>query len=330
MNWQSGVLVALVTLGAASALLPILLWWLRRNDVVDVPGHRSLHDQPTPRGAGIALAIAMLLGLLAAGGVPWPVWLGVIGFAAIGAWDDLSRQPVGVRFFAQLLLAAIVATGLAQIFGAPVLWAVAGLLVIAATVNATNFMDGLNGITGLQAVVWGIAYVAAFRAIDQVALVPLAVALAAVGLAFLPWNMPKARLFLGDSGSYLIGASAGILAVGGAMAGYPLAFIGPLATYAADTGFAVVQRLRRGERLTEAHRSHVFQQLVALGWSHTRTAFVTAGFTAASAGLALATIEAPLMITVLLLVAIISVNTLYLALPFFIRIRSNVSKGTSA
>jgi len=315
---------------SASALLPIFLSWLRRNDLVDVPGHRSLHDQPIPRGAGIALAIAMLLGLLAGGGAPWPVWLGVIGFAAVGAWDDLSRRPVGVRFFAQLLLAAIVATGLTQMFGAPVLWAAAGLIVIAATVNATNFMDGINGITGLHAVVWGVAYVAAFRAVDHVALIPLAAALAAVGLAFLPWNMPRARLFLGDSGSYLIGASAGILAVGGALAGYPLAFIGPLATYAADTGFAVVQRLRRGERLTEAHRSHVFQQLVALGWSHTRTAFVTAGFTAASAGLALATIEAPLMITVLLLVAIISVNILYLALPFFIRIRSNASKGTSA
>jgi len=227
-------------------------------------------------------------------------------------------------------LAAIVATGLAQVFGAPVLWAAAGLIVIAATVNATNFMDGINGITGLHAVVWGIAYVAAFRAVDQVALIPLAVALAAVGLAFLPWNMPHARMFLGDSGSYLIGASAGILAAGGTMVGYPLAFIGPLATYAADTGFAVVQRLRRRERLTEAHRSHVFQQLVALGWGHTQTAFVTAGFTAASAGLALATVETPIAITILLLGAIIFVNALYLALPFFIRIRSSVAKGASA
>ena len=330
MNWQSGLFVALVTLVSASVLLPLLLWWLRRHNVVDIPGHRSLHEQPTPRGAGIALAIAILLGLLAAGGAPWPVWLGVIGFGAVGAWDDLSRRSVGMRFFAQVVLAAIVATGLAHTFGAPVLWAVAGLIMIAATVNATNFMDGINGITGLHAVVWGIAYVAALLSIDQGALIPLAVALAAVGLAFLPWNMPRARLFLGDSGSYLIGACAGIIAVGGSMASYPLVFIGPLATYAADTCFAVVQRLLRRERLTEAHRSHVFQQLVALGWSHTRTAFVTAGFTAASAGLALATTEAPFMISVVLLVAIISVNIFYLALPFFIRIRSNVSKGTSA
>ena len=321
MNWQSGFFVALVTLVSASALLPIFLSWLRRNDLVDVPGHRSLHDQPIPRGAGIALAIAMLLGLLAGGGAPWPVWLGVIGFAAVGAWDDLSRRPVGVRFFAQLLLAAIVATGLTQMFGAPVLWAAAGLIVIAATVNATNFMDGINGITGLHAVVWGVAYVAAFRAVDHVALIPLAAALAAVGLAFLPWNMPRARLFLGDSGSYLIGASAGILAVGGALAGYPLAFIGPLATYAADTGFAVVQRLRRGERLIEAHRSHVFQQLVALGWSHSRTAFVAVGFSLISTTVAIASIWESSSASFINLGVILATNAVYIALPRIVRFK---------
>ena len=113
------------------------------------------------------------------------------------------------------------------------------------------------------------------------------------------------------------------------MAGYPLVFIGPLATYAADTGFTLVQRLVRGEQFTEAHRSHVFQQLVALGWSHTQTAVVTVGFSAASAGLALATVGAPLMVTVLLLAAIIAVNALYLALPFLFRTRSHPTKGAS-
>jgi UDP-N-acetylmuramyl pentapeptide phosphotransferase/UDP-N-acetylglucosamine-1-phosphate transferase len=265
---------------------------------------------------------------LVAGGAPWPLWLGVIGFAAIGAWDDLSRRPAAARLVAQLLVAVAVAVGFTQTLGSHLIWAAVGLVIIVATANATNFMDGINGITSLHAIVWGLFYVLALQTIGSDQLVPLAVALMAVGVAFLPWNMPRARMFLGDSGSYLVGASAGMIAFAGCVAGYPLAFLGPLATYASDTGWAVIQRLRRGEKLMKAHRSHVFQRLVARGWTHTQTAFITVGFTSLSATLALATLTVPSSLKPLLFVGILLVNVLYLSLPAILRERpDSSSKG---
>jgi len=310
----------LISAGAAALIvssiaLPITLRLLRKRNLVDVPTDRSLHTGATPRGAGMALAFGVAAALAVSGTTLWALWLAPLGLAALGAWDDIRRRPALLRLTIQVLIAAIAAAGLASALGGGPVLALVGTLLIVATVNATNFMDGINGITGLHAIVWGSAYAVMLTRIDQTAVVPLAVALAVVGAAFLPWNMPIARMFLGDSGSYLIGGIAGLLSLTLLIAHEPMAALCPLATYAADTGSALVRRLARREHLTQAHRTHVFQQLVANGWSHTRTALVVTAFTAGSAVMGVLGLGRSASSQVLVLAAVMIINAAYLLLP---------------
>ena len=311
--------VLLTSIGTSTASLFILLRLLRRNRILDTPGPRSLHKQPVPRGAGVALAIGMLAGLLVAGDVPWPVWVAVVGFTAIGMWDDLRPRSALDRLIGQLITAVIVAAGLSQIIEPSLLAVGIGLLVLVASLNAVNFMDGINGITALHAILWGVTYSIAVQTVGLDVFVPLSITLLAAGVAFLPWNAIRARIFLGDSGSYLIGGSVGLLAVSGILAGYPLAFIGPLATYAADTGFALVRKVARGQGLSEPHRNHAFQQLVLLGRTHSQAAVITLGFSLVSSALALATLGRSAQTQVVVVGCIVLINIIYLALPALVK-----------
>lgn len=321
---DSTVFVVLLTsIGVSTASLFVFLRLLRRNHILDTPGPRSLHEQPVPRGAGIALAIGVIAGLLVAGDVPWPIWVAVVGFTAIGMWDDLRPRSALARLIGQLIIAVMVAVGLSQIIDPSLLAVGIGLIVLVASLNAVNFMDGINGITAFHAILWGGTYFIAVQMVELDLLVPLSITLLAVGVAFLPWNAIRARIFLGDSGSYLIGGSVGLLAVGGVLAGYPLAFVGPLATYAADTGFALVRKVARGQRLSEPHRNHAFQQLVLLGRTHSQAAVITLGFSLASSVLALATLRSSPQTQVVLVGCIVFINIIYLALPALLQRKSS-------
>ena len=310
----------LISAGAAALIvssiaLPITLRLLRNRNLVDVPTDRSLHIGATPRGAGIPLAFGVAAALAVSGTTLWVLWLAPLGLAALGAWDDIRRRPALLRLTIQILIAAISAVGLASGLSGNATLALVGALLILATVNATNFMDGINGITGLHAIVWGSAYAVMLTRLDQTAVVPLAVALAVVGAAFLPWNLPIARMFLGDSGSYLIGGIAGLISLTLLIAHEPIAALCPLATYAADTGSTIVRRIGQREKLTQAHRTHVFQRLVAHGWSHTRTALVVTAFTVLSAVMGVLSLGSSASGQVVIFAIVVMINTVYLLLP---------------
>jgi UDP-GlcNAc:undecaprenyl-phosphate GlcNAc-1-phosphate transferase len=315
-----GASLTLIYAGAASLIvssiaLPIILIVLRNRALVDVANERSLHVGATPRGAGMALAFGVAAALAVSGTTFWPFWFAPLSLAGLGALDDIRRRPALARLSIQVLIAAISATGVASALGCGPIIALFGAFLIVATVNATNFMDGINGVSALHAVVWGIAYAVMLSQVDQVAAVSLAVALVGIGAAFLPWNVPNAKMFLGDSGSYLIGGIAGMLAVTLLFAGEPLAALCPLAVYAADTGSSLLLRLAKRENLTEAHRNHVFQQLVAKGWSHGRTALVVAAFTTVSAAMGVLSLGRSVTAQVLILASVVILNVVYLSLP---------------
>jgi UDP-N-acetylmuramyl pentapeptide phosphotransferase/UDP-N-acetylglucosamine-1-phosphate transferase len=196
---------------------------------------------------------------------PWAAVAAATVLALIGLADDRTDLPAVARLGGQVLAGA--ALGLA--LGGPWL-ALAGALVAPVTVNAVNFMDGINGITGLTMGVWGVATFAAGRAHGAEDLAVLGALAAGAALGFLPWNLPVARLFLGDVGSYLFGGlvAAGLLVAWSSGANVALV-AAPLALYLADTGSVILSRIRRGEPLFEAHRQHVYQRLVwQLGLSH--------------------------------------------------------------
>lgn len=306
VTWPPVVVAFAVTLLATRRVLA----WLHRRQILDCPNERSSHTRPTPRGGGLAVTPAVLAGWLVAlgqGSAPM-VWTGVAVAAALAlmtaSWlDDRRSLPVAPRFAAHgaavfgLLL--LLPEGASVFQGALPRWAdllVAGLGWLW-FVNLYNFMDGIDGITGIEtaALGLGIAAVAAVSGVG-VPLVPLALACAAAGLGFLGWNWHPARIFLGDVGSIPLGLLLGGLLVQLAAAGQlAAALILPL-YYLADATITLGKRALRGEKVWQAHRQHFYQRAVQGGKRHDQVALVIAAGNLALVGCAaLAASGAPWM-----------------------------------
>jgi UDP-GlcNAc:undecaprenyl-phosphate GlcNAc-1-phosphate transferase len=260
---------------------------LRRLTVLDLPGERSSHTVPTPRGGGAPIAVGLLVAASLApgtgdGGLAFAVAVGFFGL--LGLLDDLRGLPAISRLVLQAAGAAWVATLLVLPLPLPaftmVVAGVAAAAWLVGFVNAFNFMDGVNGISAAHAVIGGVAYasLAAWRQ-DGFG-VAAGLALAAGTCAFLPWNAGRARVFLGDVGSYSIGAALAVLAVRLIADGVPAeAVAGPVALYLADVAWTLQRRIRRGERWLEGHRTHVYQRWCDAGWSHQEVTLLTSALT---------------------------------------------------
>lgn len=282
-----------VACGAASAIgVEAVRRMALRHDVVDVPNARSSHARPTPRGGGLAVVLAVaaawavgaaLEPAVRSVGVP----LAVLLVAGVSAVDDVRGLRTGPRFAAQgvaaaLLLATVGAwTSISLPFVGTVpvgaFGVVLALLWLVGLTNAVNFMDGIDGIAGTQAVVSGTAWAIIGTGLDLpiVALVGALVAAASAG--FLAHNWPPARIFMGDVGAASLGfafAALPLVAASAdgagdvAVARIPLTGLLVVWPFVFDTAFTIVRRFRRGENVLEAHRSHLYQRLVAAGGSH--------------------------------------------------------------
>jgi UDP-GlcNAc:undecaprenyl-phosphate/decaprenyl-phosphate GlcNAc-1-phosphate transferase len=280
------VLAAVICAALVTAAEPVLIPLLRRR-AVDVPNARSSHSVPTPRGGGAPIAAGLAGAALLvhdAAGVTFSI--AVFAFAAIGFADDLSGLPAVRRLAMQGLASLAVAGLLVSRSGLPLAAAAAAAAVLAVWligfVNAFNFMDGVNGISAAHALIGG-AYYACLGWLRPDAFLTVAgAAVAAGGLAFLPWNAVRARVFLGDVGSYALGVALALLAACAVLRHIPPeAALAPLALYLADTGWTLQRRIRAGERVFEAHRTHTYQQLCDVGWSHQRVTAAAAAVTAA-------------------------------------------------
>jgi UDP-N-acetylmuramyl pentapeptide phosphotransferase/UDP-N-acetylglucosamine-1-phosphate transferase len=283
---------AVVAFALTLAATPLVIKLVRRLGIVDHPNDRSSHQVGTPRGGGLAPALGVLAGLYVVAGLGGTartaMLVAALGFGVIGLLDDVWDVPPLPRLGLQALVAAVALIWLLDALSGPILWMLvfgAGcLLWLVAYVNAFNFMDGINGIAAAQVVVAGLAWWAIGLGQDSPALAAGGAVVAGAALAFLPYNYPRALVFLGDVGSYLFGGVLASLVIVGLRAGVaPEAVLAPLALYLADTGTTLVRRARAGEVWYFPHRSHVYQRLTQRGWSHTgTTAFVTVVMTACS------------------------------------------------
>ena len=284
-----GLLAAVIALG----LGPVALATLRRARVMDYPSERSSHTAPMLRGGGVAPAAAMLLALAVTPGIDGRQRVAIAAAATTFGFVGLTEDLVGIDALTRLAVQFAAAVGtsfllLAHLTG-PDLWRAAfafGVVVwLVAFVNAYNFMDGINGISVVQAVCAGGAWFFVGSLAGSRALAAGGAVVAGAALGFGPYNVPKARMFLGDAGSYFIGAWLAAVAVLGLRASVaPEAVLAPLALYAADTGATLLRRAGRGERWYHPHRDHAYQRLADGGWSHVRTsAFVGACIAACAA-----------------------------------------------
>ncbi|MBW8368189.1 MAG: hypothetical protein K0M70_10055 [Arenimonas sp.] len=303
------------TLGFLAALAIAGAWRVQaiRRQWVDLPGERRLHDAPIPRGGGVAIAAVLLAATPGLGERGTLVALGLVITAGVGLIDDL--RPL--RALPKLGLQAVGALPLAlawplapELLGTFAAVAAAWALVMV-LINFWNFIDGSNGMAAGQALMVGAAIVLVTGASSPAGWLGLAMAAGCLG--FLPFNVPVARLFLGDAGSFALGYGVAALLLmaqpmGEGSAWYLLLL--PSAVMA-DAGLTLLGRLRRREKVWLAHRQHLYQRAVLHGWSHLRIGLCYAAWTALSglAAWALATAGAstPIQCAVLALVGLAAV-----------------------
>ncbi|MFN0264183.1 glycosyl transferase [Tepidamorphus sp. 3E244] len=285
LNLSVAAICGLIGGAATLAATPFLIRHLTAHGILDVPGPRSNHVAPVPRGGGLAIVgpLALVwLGLNVHLPVPafmWIVLSGVVMLTAISWLDDRHPQPVVLRLLAQALAVALPLLLLPSSMRlAPDLFPMTleRLLLALAWVwfiNVVNFMDGLDGLATGQVATASVAVAAIAIAFPALAYpgyaTAIAVALAASALAFLPFNWPPARVFLGDSGSVPLGYVTGFLLLMLALAGAPLAALILPTYFIADATGTLVHRLLKGERITEAHSTHLYQRARRAGKSHT-------------------------------------------------------------
>ena len=193
---------------------------LRRWKCWDRPNYRSSHTEPTLRGGGLA-AVLLVAGAVAAW--VWPVdrllaqaWLGGLALLGFVSWrDDRHGVPVAVRICIQTLVAVgvvLAITGRA----APVGLILFSVFALVAFMNFVNFMDGINGLVSGQLILMSLGAALLFGVAGDVTPLLIALVMAGALAGFLPFNFPRARMFLGDVGSVPLGVFVwGAVAVDG-------------------------------------------------------------------------------------------------------------------
>ena len=309
----------------AGVLTPFIRLGLKKWNVVDVPNERSFHHAVTPRGGGLSVLLAVVVTLAVAPSFQGPtrsaLLMAGLGFAAVGLLEDLVGIPALRRL--PLLFAAAAATlpWLLDGLRGPLVWqvvfGVGAAVWLVAFVNAFNFMDGINGLAAGQVIVAGAAWYALAQSQDLPWLETTGLILTGAALGFLPWNAPKAFVFLGDVGSYFLGATLACTAVLALRAGLTVeAVFAPLAVYLADTAATLVRRVRAGECWWEAHRAHVYQRLCErYGGSHGWTALAVVAVMAACAALGLLSMSGSLAVRVAADVGMVALLAAYVASP---------------
>jgi Fuc2NAc and GlcNAc transferase len=304
--------VAVAGFAASWGLTGLARRYALRRSLLDVPNHRSSHTAPTPRGGGMAIVAVALAGvgalavLRVVDGRTAAALAGSLALvAAIGWADDHGGVPARWR---ALVHAAAAAWALAWLGGMPSLAIGTGpplrlgavgtglaLLGIVWLTNLFNFMDGIDGIAGGEAVSVGLggALLLALHGDHALAAVSLLVAAASAG--FLAWNWQPARIFMGDVGSGALGCVLAVLAVASENRGSVplLAWVLLGGVFIFDATLTLLRRVARGERFFEAHRRHAYQRRVQAGWSHGRTSACVLALNAGLLGLALWATRAP-------------------------------------
>jgi len=300
--------------GVVAAVLSLFLTGVVRRAtvaqaVLDVPNERSLHTTPTPRGGGLAVALVVIglvgwLGIRAV--LPGQVVLGVAGgailIALVGWVDDVRSLPNRVRAGVQVVAAVwflywiggVNSLHLGQTL-VPLGFAgnILALLGLVWSTNLYNFMDGIDGLAGGQAVVAGAVGAALLG--DAGGLAAASALVAGASLGFLYWNWAPARIFMGDVGSGLLGFLFAALALLSDRSGGPGVVVWLMlgGVFIVDSTLTLLRRMLAGERWYSAHRSHAYQRAVQAGWSHAVVTCGALGLTCVGAGLAWVAVSRP-------------------------------------
>ena len=288
----------LVTSAVSAGVTVLTIRYARHRRMLDLPGQRRSHRVPTPRGGGLGIVIAIFVCVLplmfAFSSSPYRsvnpavlVGIGLLLVATVGWIDDHGGLRARYRFAAHCVAGSLLlvpAVGAISSIVAPVIWpgwwtliciatmSLALLVAIVWSINLHNFMDGIDGLLVSQSIF-------VFSALAFVGLVfgsstgwTAALATAAAVIGFLPFNFPRARVFMGDVGSGALGlliAVATLYQIGDCSLDVATGLIA-VSAFVTDATATLLSRMLRGRRWYDAHREHLYQGLVRSGYSHAR------------------------------------------------------------
>lgn len=295
---------------ATATVVPFWRRWCAQHGLLDDPGHRKIHATPVPLAGGFAvftgLVLAALAGFLAMklGWLPVDslsrleygvgrrslpllgIFVGALGMLLLGAWDDRREIPALPKFAGQTAIALLVAASGIRVTlfvdNAAFSYAVTALWILTVT-NALNFNDNMNGLcAGLGAIAAGwLGLLAAGLGQYLVAIFAFTVTGALLG--YLPFNYPRASVFLGDAGSHLVGYLLAVIAILPHFysvrydALKPLAVLTPLLVLAVpllDLASVVILRTWNRWPFWLGDTNHFSHRLVRAGWSEPRAVLV--------------------------------------------------------
>jgi UDP-N-acetylmuramyl pentapeptide phosphotransferase/UDP-N-acetylglucosamine-1-phosphate transferase len=271
--------------------MPVVIRILEQSGVLDYPNARSGHTRAVPRGGGVVLVMCFLLASGVFAGLPLFGVIAVVPMTCLGGADDLhSLRPI-VKLAVQVVIAAAATAALFwhhPYGGRPwILIMCAAGVTLVFLVNAVNFMDGIDGISGLFGALAGGWFLWLGVTTGAPRLAVGGAALVGASLAFLFFNLPHGRVFLGDVGSYGLGAIFFVLIVLAMQAGTPWWLASaPMHLYACDALATVLRRAWSRRPLLTAQRDHVYQRVLDVsGWRHQTVAATAALASAAEVAL---------------------------------------------
>jgi UDP-N-acetylmuramyl pentapeptide phosphotransferase/UDP-N-acetylglucosamine-1-phosphate transferase len=286
---QGPVLLVIVAAALVSAILTFAaLIYARRRSLLDLPGRRRSHVAATPRGGGIAIVLVVVASCLWLSGLPHvtsPLALafgaGLMLVAAISWIDDHRSLPALVRLAVHTLAAALFVmvlpapSGVESGPGQATIFALR-LLTLVTAINFWNFMDGIDGLVATQSAWVTFCAMLLLSAGGVWIWALLAAIMVAACLGFLPFNFPRARIFLGDVGSGGLGFACGALLLVVASVGAASIWVLLIVASALwiDAGMTLASRMFRGRRWYRAHREHLYQWMVRSGRSHATTTYL--------------------------------------------------------
>jgi UDP-GlcNAc:undecaprenyl-phosphate GlcNAc-1-phosphate transferase len=323
MKYRDAVLAFLVALAVTGALTPVVASLARRIGAVAKPGERGLASRETPLLGGIAI----LVGVLVATAVWVPnavpesgkshlvaIIAGAVAITLVGAIDDRFALKPAVKLAGQIAAAVIVVAGGVKLssidlpFAGQLAFPHAGplhagpilsVVILVVVMNAVNFSDGIDGLAAGLCTIDGITFsILAFEVargpteLEVVTAAILAAATAGGSLGFLVHNFHPASVFMGDSGSNLLGYLLGVTAILGSLkVAVGVALVVPLVILAVpflDTAFVVAKRLKYGNKPWSRDMNHFHHRMARIGFSQRKTVAYLYAWTVMLAGVAIA------------------------------------------
>lgn len=285
----SHLLFALGLLGISIFLTRLML---NKARIMDVPNSRSAHSNPTPKSGGVSIVTTFLIGVVIIFFVAEKAVIRQAYFygfvfsallvAAISLYDDIKNKPFKIKLVTQFFAVGVVLVSglIIDQIALPFLGLVAlgwlsyplSFLWILGLTNAFNFMDGLDGLAAGVAVIVSafFCFITFSQGSTFVYITSYTVLSGALG--FLVYNWAPARVFMGDVGSAFLGFVFAVLAIIAARydSSHTSFLVMPLLlfNFIYDTFFTFLRRLLRGDRVVDAHRTHLYQLCSRLGYSH--------------------------------------------------------------